>query len=261
MLGIIGYGRMGSAIAKNALKYYRKIFVRDLKRLRNLPKGVKQVNLYDLLTNSEIVLLAVKPQDMKDLLFDIDEILGYAERKKKLFITIAAGLPIKFYENLLGKDIAIVRVMPNICVKVDYSSGAYITNKNVKKKHLKIIENLFGKNLIRIRDERLIDVVTAIAASAPAFISAMMKNFVDIGKRYGLKEKDARKLVINTFLGTSLLLKKEGISFDELIRSVASPKGTTEAGLEIWRKNKLDLLIKKVLKKTIERSRKLSSKL
>jgi len=258
MLGIIGYGKMGSAIAKFALKKLPKIYVRDLKKLKKLPKGVKQTSLYELLKNSKVVLLAVKPQDMKDLLFDIDEILGYGERKKKLFITVAAGLRIKFYEDYLGKDVRLIRVMPNICIRVGHCTGCYMFNKNVKKKDIFIFEKIFGKNLIRVKNEELFDVVTALSASSPAFIAKFMKAFSDFAVKNKLSKREAEKLIIEATLGTALLLKEEKISFGELIESVASKRGTTAAGLEEWKKYKLDILLNKILLKTLKRAKQLA---
>ena len=230
---LFGYGNMGSSIAKGWIlkKFNFNFFVID-----KIKKG-------------DVIFLAVKPQQMKDavksfLKFNVKEIL---------FISIAAGLPLSWFQTHINSKIKIVRSMPNLPASVGLGITGYCYTNNLTKTDKDITHKLltsFGK-VILLDSEDLIDVITAISGSGPAYIFHFVEVLSKIGVKYGLSNKDAKNLVVTTLIGSSRLLELSKIDAETLKKNVTSPGGTTEAGLKILESTKtglyplLDLTIKK----------------
>ncbi|MCX7661277.1 MAG: NAD(P)-binding domain-containing protein, partial [Candidatus Omnitrophica bacterium] len=215
--------------------------------------GVKDLklaeNLEELAQKVDAIILAVKPQDFKTLLLNLRPLV-----RDKLLISIAAGVPTKFIEASLVNP-RIIRVMPNLMVKVKRATTALVYTKSTNKKDLKLAKKIFklmGKTLIL--KEELIDAFTVIAGSGPAFIyflingksesekkkiikEKVIPTFYKVSLNLGFTPKQAKFLAKNIPKTSLIFLEKSGSSCEELIKKIASKGGTTEAGLTVLEKD------------------------
>ncbi len=219
-IGIIGLGNMGKAIKDGILK--KKLISNKKLLISNQQSSNKKVSI-----KSKILILAVKPQAIKKVLEEIKNTVS----KNKLIISIAAGVEIKIIEKILGKEKRIIRVMPNLCAKVNQSISCWVKNKNVSNKDTKIFKKIFQSigTEIELKSENLLDQVTAISGSGPAYFFYLAELLTKSAMEIGLDKKLAYKLVSQTLVGSSEYLKKSKESPEALRKKVASKGGTTEA--------------------------------
>lgn len=242
-IAIIGVGNMGRAIAnglftdKSALSG-GMLFLSDpaLKEngwLRNKKNAVIVGNM-EAVQKSKVVILAVKPQAMMDVLADIKTYVT----KNQLIISIAAGIEIKGIKSVLGKNIPVVRVMPNICATVGKSMSTWTKSKEVtetqEKAAAKILQSI-GREIF-VKDEAMLDVATAVAGSGPAYFFYMAELLEKWARLRGFAAKDARILAEQTYVGSAQLLEQAGDTAYNLRRAVTSKKGTTEAAFKVLKK-------------------------
>jgi len=237
-LGIIGAGKMAGALVKGILtsKTYGKneIILSDLddNRLRQLKDnhGVS-ITKYnkELSEHSETVIFAVKPADIQYLLREIKNQVS----RKKLYISIAAGIKTSFIENNLKKGLKIARVMPNKAAIVQQGAYGIYFNEHIEDKDKKVVENIFNPigETITVDDENLIDVVTGLSGSGPAYVAVFAEALADAGVKMGLSRETSSKLSFQTILGTAKLLLETGVHPAKLKDMVSSPGGTTIAGI------------------------------
>ncbi len=262
MIGIIGGGNMGEALAKGLLKNEKKIIICEIsKERREYLKKEFDVeitgNLHELLKKSEIIIFAVKPQVIDKVLEDVKN--SKIEITDKLFISIAAGVKIEKFEKYLGKDKKIIRVMPNTCAFVLESMSALSPNKNVKKEELEKALNIFnsiGETVVV--EENYLDAITGLSGSGPGFIALIFEAFSDAGVNVGLPRDIVNKLILQTFYGTIKLIKETGKSFIDIKNMVTSPGGTTIAGIHELEKGGLKGIIMNCIKRATDRSKELS---
>jgi len=265
-IGFVGSGNMAEAMINGVLKanVYRpgKVFVSDIRpeRLEYLREhyGVRTAeNNAELASSAEILVLSVKPQNMADALESIKD----SVRPDALVISIAAGIRTADIAAVLG-DLAIVRVMPNMPAWVDEAASVLFANEKAKTR-VEIARLIFlsvGEAKV-IADEDLIDAVTAVSGSGPAYFFLLMDRMIDAAVELGLPEEIARSLVLQTGKGATLMAEKaaeEGESPAELVRRVATPGGTTEAAFNVFTGGKFGPMVTAAIKKACERSHELS---
>ena len=264
MLGIIGGGKMGEALIKGIItaKTFppEKIIVSEIveDRCNYLSKnyGILTTNeVQYLVDKADIIIFAVKPQVIENILKEIKD----SDITKKLFISIAAGVKIEKFEQYLGKDKKIIRVMPNACAFALESMSAICTNKNIENKDIEIVLEIFnsiGETIVV--SESQMDAITALSGSGPGYVAVILEAFVDAGVLVGLNREIAEKLTLQTFLGTLKLKEQSGKNFYEIKSMITSPGGTTIAGIAELEKNNLRNAIFNCIKKATERSKELS---
>ncbi len=259
-LGFIGSGNMATALIRGILNsdLYKKdkIIASDKsKEARDRVKkefGIKvcESNI-EVVKKAKVILLCVKPQNMKEVLDEIkDEI-----ESDQLIISIAAGVPISAIVRSIGKEIPVVRVMPNTASFVQKGMAGISYGPKIRRDHINIALDIFnsvGETIIVKED--LMDLITAVSGSGPGFIFRIMEHIVDAATRLGLKGEDAKRLVIQTFLGASFLSKESNKPLFELRRMVTSPGGTTEAGLSVFEKRGLGDIIHEAIDAAYRRS-------
>jgi pyrroline-5-carboxylate reductase len=265
-IGFIGSGNMAEAMINGVLKasVYRPglVFTSDVRseRLSYLREhyGVRTTDSNaELASKADILVLSVKPQNMMEALDNIKD----AVKPDALIISIAAGIKTTNISNVLG-DVAIVRVMPNIPIWVDESASTLFANEKAKKK-IEIARLIFLSvgEIIIVEDEDLIDAVTAVSGSGPAYFFLLMQEMIKSGIKLGLPEDAAKKLVLQTAKGAVLLAVKsaeEGETPAQLTKKVATPNGTTEAALKVFADRHFDEVVFVALQRAAERSRELS---
>jgi pyrroline-5-carboxylate reductase len=236
-VGFVGTGNMGEALIKGLLHGHlckpEQIICSDARpeRQRAVREayGVKAMtHNTDVVKQSDIIVLSIKPQIMKQVVTEIAKHLDLS----KLVISIAAGVPLEAIEYCAKKDLKIIRVMPNICVSVREGASAIAAGKHAVKEDMLIAKTIFdsvGKSLFI--EEDLLDAVTGLSGSGPAYIFTIIDALADAGVKVGLSRVDALTLSSQTVLGAAKMLMETGEHPGRLKDMVTSPGGTAIAGL------------------------------
>lgn len=236
-IAFIGSGNMGEALIKGitgaSVFKNRNIIVTDIRkeRLEHI-KGLYKVNTTTdnryAVKKSDIVLFAVKPQIISKVVKEIGDLID----RKKLIITIAAGITISSIQDHLKKKGKIIRVMPNIPAIVREGVSAIACGDDISKKDIEITKRIFnavGRTVVV--DESMMDAVTGLSGSGPAYVFLIIESLTDAGVKMGLPRDISRLLSIQTILGAAKLAIESGEHPGKLKDMVTSPGGTTIAGL------------------------------
>jgi pyrroline-5-carboxylate reductase len=262
-IGFIGVGNMGGAILDGLIRLAQKnhattekIWVYDAVEekaaLFAQRYKINQVHSNkDLVSAAEVIVLAVKPQDLTKTVAEFSSVLT----EKHIIISILAGTPVSKLRQTMGDKPKIVRAMPNLGATVGESITA-ITSTDAGA--LKVAREIFeacGK-VIEL-DEKHFDLVTALSGSGPAYFFLLMELLVEEGKRHGLKEADAQLLAAQTALGAGKLIMQKSESPAVWRERVTSKGGTTEAALKVLSENKLAETVRKAVEAAYKRGREL----
>jgi pyrroline-5-carboxylate reductase len=265
-IGFVGGGNMAEALIKGIIEadLYRAedVFVSDIRadRLGYLADvyGVGTVgDNSTLAAKARTIVLSVKPQNMAEALESIKDAL----REDTLLISIAAGIKTESICAVLG-DRPVVRVMPNTPALIGEGASALFAN-NMAKAMLKKAESIFSSVglAVVVEQEDLIDAVTAVSGSGPAYYLLLSEEIIKAAVELGLAADVAKRLVLQTARGAALLAV-EGDRRDQspaqLRQKVTSPGGTTEAALKVLVEGKFGLLVSAAVKRAEQRSRELS---
>lgn len=275
-LYFIGYGNMAEAIYQRIdKKLFGKIFLIEKNSERRVyinEKNYKKTQVLKELNgikfnNSDIVLLAVKPNQIKSVCEEINSLI-LGKKDIPIIISIAAGITTTAIKNFiisnltnLQNDIDIFRAMPNLCARDGEAiTGLYGKSKQINKSNLTtIISKIFKSigEILWVQKESDLDIVTAISGSGPAYIFYFIDTMIKSAVELGLDKKNAKKLVIQTVIGSG----KAGISIDnfaEQISKVASKGGTTEAAINLLNKKNLDVIFTQAIKAAYSKSKEIS---
>jgi pyrroline-5-carboxylate reductase len=262
-IGFLGAGKMAEAIMSGLIhaKHVEahEIFASDVSpERRTALKHDYNVNTYS--KNSlipemvDVIFLSTKPQQMDEVLAEI----AGAITEKHLIISIAAGKKVAGFEQALPKA-RVIRVMPNLCCLVGQAMSAFCAGAKVTPEDRKIVTGLLncvGRS-VELPEEQF-DAVTALSGSGPAFFAYLMQAMADAAVGEGLTPAHARLLAAQTMLGTAKLLLEKDMPADELIASVRSAKGTTDAGLKILEPSSMHMVLGEVIQAAARRSRELA---
>jgi pyrroline-5-carboxylate reductase len=225
MKGIIsaGIAAKDEVIAGEVIKERREIIARDL----NVKVTSDNV---EVARSAQILLLAIKPQQMPTVLEELKPYLG----PEHLLISIAAGIKISYIESRLNAGVRVVRVMPNQPCLVGASASAFALGKFARSEDkdfvLKVLKSV---GLAMPVDEKLLDAVTGLSGSGPAFVYLVIEAMADGGVLSGLPRDIAVKLAAQTVLGAAKTVLETGIHPAAGKDMVASPAGTTIEGLRV----------------------------
>jgi pyrroline-5-carboxylate reductase len=267
-IGFIGAGNMAEAIIKGIIdtKVYKAqdIIVSDIRadRIRQLCDEYKVISAGSnpqLAKSVEILVLSVKPQSMQGVL---DEIRG-SVNKNLLIVSIAAGITTGRIQKVLG-NVPVIRVMPNTPALVGQGAAAIYATKEAAGR-LKEVERIFSAVgvVVTVNDEKLLDAVTAVSGSGPAYFFLLMEEMIKAAEKLGLEKSAAQRLVLQTAKGAGFLAVeavKKNQSPDVLRKNVTSPGGTTEAALKVFSKYDFEKIVHDALRAAAERSKELSGK-
>ena len=275
-LYFIGYGHMAEAIYQRLDKsLFENIFLIEKDDDRRISIDKKKHGKTQLLKslhgikfcNSDIVILAVKPNQIKSICNEINSLI-IEKKDLPVVISIAAGVTttsIKDYiiqENLshLQNFLNIYRAMPNLCASNGDSItglfGSSVSDITNSKNTVSEIFNSVGE-ILWVKKEADLNIVTAISGSGPAYIFYIMEVMINSAQELGLSEKDAKKLVAMTLIGSG----KMGLSIQNLkeqISKVSSKGGTTEAALKVFEKENLSLIFNRAIEAAHARSKEIS---
>lgn len=229
---ILGAGNMGSALMKGIINANLTptakitacgVHLDKLQRLSAQWRVNHTLNLVEAVEAAEIVLLCVKPQTLPKVLAQVRQ----AVRTDQLLISIVAGVKIAFIQNAIGKQVAIVRSMPNIASTVDEGATAVAFGEFVSEEQQRIAVSIFEAvgEVVVVAEEQL-DAVTGLSGSGPAYIYMVIEALIDGGVKMGLSREIATKLAIQTVLGSAKLVKESGLHPAILRDQVTTPGGT-----------------------------------
>lgn len=208
-------------------------------------------------TGASIVLLAIKPQIVESVARELAELLS---RQHSLVISIAAGIRTDALRNWIGAHAAIVRSMPNTPALVQSGATALYANAAVTAEQHDIAESILRAVglTIWVEDESLMDAVTALSGSGPAYFFLFMEALQKAGCALGLPEQTARLLTLQTALGAAKMAIESTEDAATLRRRVTSPGGTTERAIQTFQQHNFDELVSQALEAAAARSRELA---
>lgn len=263
-VGIIGGGNMGEAVfchLANVLEKSTMLKVSETDAARRDMLQVKYKIIVEIDNNSlvkfaDIIILAVKPQDIAGLLKN--EICCGMSRDK-LLISVVAGITTDQIESIVGKDMAVVRAMPNMAARVGESVTSISAGRSAGKEHMELARKVFSVigEVVEV-DEKLVDAVTAVSGSGPAYFCYLMESLIDAAREMGLSAEVAEKLVLKTALGSSRLLQASGEKASALRKKVTSRGGTTEAAFKVFEKKMFKDIVVQAVKAARDRSKEIS---
>jgi pyrroline-5-carboxylate reductase len=206
---------------------------------------------------ADVVVLAIKPQSMRATLKSLSDIL---ETEKPLLLSIAAGIQTSAIARWSGYDAAIVRVMPNTPSLVRTGAAGLYANENTDEHQKTLAESIIRSvgMTIWVDQENLIDSVTALSGSGPAYFFYFMEVMEKAGIDLGLSEEQARNLTLQTALGAAKMALESDLDPADLRKQVTSPGGTTEKALGIMYKKNLDAIIIAAIEAAADRARELA---
>ncbi|MEJ2363358.1 MAG: pyrroline-5-carboxylate reductase [Deltaproteobacteria bacterium] len=265
-IGLIGGGNMGEALIKGLLQSGHfdtsQVTVSDISRdrLNYLQDNYQVSTLSDngkVAWASEVIILAVKPQQMGDVLSEIN---GQVEHLP-LVISIAAGVTIAAIEQRLIKGVPVVRVMPNTPALVLTGAAAIAGGSQATRDHLATTRVLFESvGLVVEVDEAHMDAVTGLSGSGPAYVYLFMEALTDAGVFMGLSRPVARDLAVQTTLGAARLAANSASHLAALKDQITSPGGTTMHGLAVLESGGMRGLLMEAVEAATRRSAELGKK-
>ena len=262
-IGFAGGGNMGEALIKGLLSASvlnpDRIRVYDVsaQRMQYLEQTYQITpcsGLAEMAKTSGVIILAVKPQNVIEVLDELHTQIGH----RPLLISIAAGIPISTLTAGLEESIPIIRVMPNTPALVLEGASALARGQKVSDDQMQLALTLFqsvGK-AIEV-DEKWMDTVTGLSGSGPAYVLLMLEALIDGGVLMGLPRQVARELVLQTCLGTVKMVQQTGKHPAELKDMITSPAGTTISGLQVLEENALRGALMGAVQAASKRSREL----
>lgn len=214
------------------------------------------VNIADsnaqVVEQSDVILLCVKPQGFIDMLHEIGDSSG------RLLISIAAGIRISAIETACEDRHRVIRVMPNTPALVGKGASAFALGGSATPDDAQVAETLLGAvgYVCQVQEDDL-DAVTALSGSGPAYIFLMIEAMVAAGVKQGLSPEIAHHLAVQTVAGAAELVIQTGYAPARLRENVTSPNGTTYAALQSFRANKFEQIVGEAIDAAAERSREL----
>ena len=257
---IIGGGNMGATYAQSFLRSQ----VTSLEGMRILEKNEEKaaaLRLRDIgtvyadaervLPKSDLIVLAVKPQDVARLFDSMRQHVN----AQQVFVSIMAGVTIASIQQGLGVE-KVVRAMPNLPAQVGEGMTVYTSSPEVTRLELVMVQNLLattGKN-IYVEREEMLDAATAVSGSGPAYVFYFMRAMMSRARELGFSASEAELLVLQTFAGGINLYQANDLSCGEWIERVSSRGGTTEAAMNGFGESLLDERIQEGLQAAFDRA-------
>ncbi len=256
-VGFIGVGRMGSALLQGFIGK-GLLEKEDVLAYDKNPDALDSLDVqsrysaFEVVQDSDAVFLCVKPQDVDDVLDEIEDIVG-----SRLIVSIAAGVSTKAIEKRL-KEARVMRVMPNTPALLHEMAAAYCLGKRATEEDAVYVGSLLNSLGVAYRvEEKLMDAVTGLSGSGPAYVYYFIKHMAAAGVKEKLPEEVAFNLTVQTFMGAIDMVVQSGKTPDELIKEVKSPGGTTEEGLNVLDELKVDKALEKAVKAAAKKSKEL----
>ena len=259
-LGFFGAGKMAEGILA-AASLAKDFDAKSVLMAEKVPARAKELakkygvcmtsDAREVAKSARVIFLAVRPQDVAALAADVKPFLT----AKTLVVSIAAGKSLATLKKALGKDVRLVRVMPNLALRAKEGMCAICPAKNATAADVKKVAKILnGAGRTVVLAEKDFDAVTALSGSGPAFFAYMEQAMAEGGKALGLPADAARLLAEQTMLGTAAYLRQSGADLETFISGVATPGGTTAAGMDVLRASDFTKIVAATLKAAADRS-------
>lgn len=225
----------------------------QLNRLKNQYGITPCRDMPSLLTDADIVLIAVKPKDVYTVLQQAKPYI----KNTMLLISVAAGVSTKSLEAILENSMPIIRAMPNTSAAVGKSATALSGNKFILDEDLVLAKDIFNTvGMVVFTEEEKMDAVTGLSGSGPAYIYYLIEAMQQSAKQIGLEQQEAQSLIIQTLMGAAEMVHSSDKSPQTLRYEVTSPGGTTEAGIRILEHHRVkDAFINCIKEATLQSER------
>ena len=255
---VIGAGNMGEALIAGLIAYGETpaniaVCEKRADRAAELVSryGIKIAEISESVSDAEVILLVVKPQDMASVLAEI----GSSVNPAAVLVSFAAGKKIDFIRTQLGKTNSVIRVMPNTATMVGAGMAAISLGAGVTADQREFVTGFLAKSgeVVEVSED-LQDAVTATSGSGPAYFFAFVEAMISGAQELGLSPEVATKLTVQTLVGAAKLLAESGKSASELRENVTSPNGTTAAALKSFSEGDLTALVAKSMQAARDRS-------
>jgi len=261
-ISVIGVGIMGetilkclldSGVSKSQLSFYEK----NSERAATIKStyAIEEKKLSIIGSESAVIFIAVKPQDVEHLLKEISGDLAATA----VLISIAAGKTTRFIESNTVNANPVIRVMPNTPAIFGFGAAAICKGINATQKDLEIAKELLAKTGLLIEvDESQMDAVTALSGSGPAYFFLLVESMIKAGVKLGLTEDQAKQLTNQTILGAAKMLSESGFDAQTLRANVTSPNGTTAAAIKIFQDSGFEKLVEEAMRAAKHRASELA---
>jgi pyrroline-5-carboxylate reductase len=266
-LAVLGAGMMGSALAgglvRSGAAAAESITLFDIHREKAVqaasslpePHGNVGNSSVEAVLDADIILIAVKPQVVAVVLNEIAASL----KSSQLILSIAAGVQISTIESIVGRDIPVIRCMPNTPSLVGEGATAISGGTHATPDHLAIAAHLFSAvSKTVVVEERLMDAVTGLSGSGPAYVYLMIEALMDGGVKAGLTRDTARLLAAQTVYGAAKMVLESTEHPAQLKDNVTTPGGTTIQALAVLERAGFRTAIIDAVEEATARSRELS---
>jgi pyrroline-5-carboxylate reductase len=265
-LVLAGCGKMGGAMLEGWLKAGadpKMIVAIDPKPTHEVmellqKRGIRHNPPVTSITDAEVIIVAVKPQVMEDVLPNLVSL----KSSRPLILSVAAGKTIATFAKHFGQDAAIIRTIPNTPAAIGRGITAMSANANVSKVQMALATALLSSTgeVVTVDDESMIDLVTAVSGSGPAYIFYLTECMAAAGEKIGLPAALAMQLARATVAGSGELMRQTGIDAATLRQNVTSPNGTTFAALQVlMADNGMMQLFENAITAAAKRSKELAS--
>lgn len=257
-VGVIGTGKMGSIIVRNIVKTgeYR-VVASDVDYERRMLAKSYGAEVFednkDVVKNSDIIILAVKPKEVPVVLRDIKDLAG-----GKLIVSIAAAVKLSYIEKIVP-NARFIRIMPNILIDVGEAFIALSPGSKADEKDVEIVSKLFSSmgEVLKVSED-LMDEITGFSGSGPAYIFVLMDALADAGVKIGLSKDLSLRIVARMMLGSAKMVLEGKGKPAELKDAVATPGGTTIIGLYELEKGGLRATLINAVEAAVRRAKELS---
>lgn len=263
-VAILGAGSMGEIFAHGLLRAGWEpselaLAVRRPERVKDLTHATGAMttqSLAEAATGRDVLVVAVKPRDVSTVLNDIGDMIT----PDQVVVSIAAGVPVSVFERALP-GIPVVRAMPNTPAAVDLGMTAYTVGRAVSEEHAQRAEIVLAAvgETIQVSED-LLDAVTAVSGTGPAYVFLMAEALIEAAIREGLPHHAAEKLVHQTIRGAGELLITSDKSAFRLRGEVTSPGGTTAAAMHVLEDGGFRTLLENSVRAAADRSREMGEK-
>ena len=260
----IGGGNMVAAMIAGMTSHGYKgqdiiVFDRNEYKCLNLSKKYNIeifASLLDAVKLADILILAIKPQNMPELIKNIREVVT----SRQVIVTVAAGIQTNAYERLFNKEICFARTIPNTPSSLGYgATGIYFNGNITADKKAIVIDIMQTMGIVTVvSDEKEIDIIAAIASSGPAYYFQFMEHMVNAAVKQGLDKNQAGKLVAQTCLGAAQMALNTNEDMAALRKNVTSKKGITYEALNTFEKFDFGGIVDKAIQANIARAQQLA---
>lgn len=265
----IGAGNMGQAIINGMLKsgsystndiYFYEPYEAVKKNVIE-KYGIKNIEKTDSgISKFDIIMLAVKPQIFNTFNQSEMNILPELTTQSQVIVSIMAGVSINRIGDFFKNSSQIVRVMPNTPALIGEGMSVLAKASEVSESNMTVVKEIFSSvGLVEVIDESLMDAVTGLSGSGPAFVMAFIESLTQGGILSGLSKSVSEKLAVQTVVGSSLMALSSGLTVEELRHMVTSPGGTTIHGVAALEENGFRNSVIKAVNKAYLRSKELGN--